>query len=71
MSPVPKSLHTVTVLVAMARLILDNKPHYTPYDAVYAAIQSLGYAAEADHYSLAQQAFKKLLKVTPQFKNSL
>lgn len=66
MSPVPKSLHTVTVLVAMARLILDAKPHYTPFDAVYAALSTLGYPAESDHYSLAQQAFKKLSKVAPQ-----
>lgn len=66
MSPVPKSLHTVTVLVAMSRLILDAKPHYTAYDAVYAAMSALGYPAEADHYSLAQQAFKKLNKVAPQ-----
>ena len=66
MSPVPKSLHTVTVLVTMAKLIQDAKPYYTPYDAVYAAVSALGYPAEADHYSLAQQAFKKLSKVAPQ-----
>lgn len=64
MSPVPKSLHTVTVLVAMARLILDARPYYTPYDAVYASLSALGYPSESDYYSLAQQAFKKLSKVT-------
>ena len=62
MSPFPKSLHTVTVIVAMARLILDAKPHYTPYDAVYAALSALGYPSESDHYGLALQALKKLNK---------
>ena len=59
---VPKSLHTVTVLVAMSRLILDSKPHYTVADTVYKALETLGYPAESDNYGLALQALKKLNK---------
>ena len=62
MSPVPKSLHTVTVLVTMAKLIQETRPHYIKEDAVYKALDVLGYPTESDHYGLALQALKKLNK---------
>jgi len=62
MSLVPKSLHTVTVLVTLAKLIKETRPHYTSEDAVYKALDTLGYASTADHYGLALQALKKLNK---------
>jgi hypothetical protein len=58
----PKSLHTVTVLVAVAKLIQDTKLGYSAFDAVYQALVVLGYSSEEDHYSLALQALKKLNK---------
>ena len=64
MPPVPKSLHTVTVLITMAKLIQETRPHYTKEDAVYKALETLGYTSTADHYGLALQALKKLNKVT-------
>ena len=60
----PKSLHTVTVLVAVARLFLAQAPHYNAFGAVHAALQSLGYTEEQDTYSLTQQAIKKLNKAS-------
>lgn len=62
MSPVPKSLHTVTVLIAMAKLIQETRTHYTSEDAVYKALDTLGYSSTDDHYGLALQALKKLNK---------
>lgn len=59
----PKSLHTVTVLVAMARLIRAQRPQYTAEDAVYQAMYQMGYSAESDHYGLVAQAVKKLNRI--------
>lgn len=58
----PMSLHTVSVLVAVAKLIQDTKPDHSAFDAVYQALVVLGYSSESDHYSLALQALKKLNK---------
>lgn len=58
----PKSLHTVSVIVAVAKLFLVSAPHYNAYGAVHAALQALGYKEEEDIYSLTQQAIKKLNK---------
>ena len=60
---IPKSLHTVTVLVAMARIIRAQRPQYTVQDAVYQALHQLDYAPEKDCYGLAEQAIKRLSKI--------
>lgn len=68
---VPKSLHTVTVLVVMARTIYKASAIETTIgtvytislrSAVYDALETLGFCREADFYDLADQAIKKLSK---------
>ena len=69
---VPKSLHTVTVLVVMAEQILKAAEFKSSIgatlslisvsDAVYKALDSLGYPSNADFYGLADMAIKKLNK---------
>lgn len=55
---IPKSLHTVTVLVAFARALLGSPSHnaYTADGAIRAAIVALGYGATPDTYGLAVRA---------------
>lgn len=59
---VPKSLHTVTTLVAVAKLIKANAPTLDNAKAVEQALNVLGYNIEFDEYKLTEQALKKLNK---------
>jgi hypothetical protein len=68
---VPKSLHTVSVLVVMARTIYKASAFQTTIGTVYSvsitgavhqALEALGYTVDADFYGLADQAIKKLNK---------
>lgn len=62
---IPKSLHTVTALVNLAKHLKDkdsSKNHDIHY--VYVAAEILGYPMETvDVHSMRQQALKKLSKV--------
>lgn len=62
---IPKSLHTVTVIVAIARELaaLGSRPQYG--DHVADAVAVLGYACTSDTYGLADKARKVLAKVAP------
>lgn len=55
MKTIPKSLHTVTVLVAVAREIRAYREN-TDSDAVTDALAILGYADSPDTYQLADKA---------------
>lgn len=59
---IPKSLHTVTVIVAVARELaaLGSRPQYG--DHVADAVAVLGYADAHDAYGLADKARKALAK---------
>lgn len=59
--PLAKSLHTVTVLVRVARDIQARQPMATD-DAVTRALELLGLADMPDTYRLALQAEKQLNK---------
>lgn len=62
--PLPKSLHTVTVLVRVATLLRGAKfPPLTAPEAVDAALDILGYDPENDPYGLAAAAAKQMDKV--------
>lgn len=52
----PKSLHTVTVLVNVARAVADLDGTMTCDDALSAARAILGYADSPDTYGLADKA---------------
>lgn len=61
MKPIPKSLHTVTVLVAIARSYMKH----TGCDAKLAVFQAtveLGIGECPDIYGLCEQAVRKLSK---------
>ena len=62
MKPIPKSLHTVTVLVAVARELRQFFPGIETTDAVARALRVLGYADTADTYGLAEKARAILAK---------
>jgi len=57
----PKSLHTVTALIAVAKLIKQGNPQ-SNQDAVLSALAVLGYTEEQDTYKLTLQAVAKLNK---------
>lgn len=59
----PKSLHTVTVLVTMARMILESGQETTNAGAVLAASLMLGYTESMDTYGLRDAAVKKLNRI--------
>ena len=59
--PIPKSLHTVTVLVTMAQLYVDMG--YSVAGAMERTVVALGYADSPDVYNLVQQATAKLVKI--------
>lgn len=59
---VPKSLHTVTVLVVMARMVRAARPAFTVEQCIQTALEQLGYTVEQDIYKLTEQALKKLNK---------
>lgn len=58
--PLPKSLHTVTVLVAIARA--HDARMGAPYNGLDYALDILGYSGCRDEYSLRAQAAAKLSK---------
>lgn len=63
--PLPKSLHTVTVLVQVARRLMKSSQHTVPsaVAAVDMALSILGYDADTDDtYNLKAQAIAKLGK---------
>ena len=59
--PIPKSLHTVTVLVKLAGLFQRTQGYY-PADALAAAVAFLGYADTPDAHGLAAAALKVMGK---------
>jgi hypothetical protein len=59
--PVAKSLHTITVLVQVARLIGRHEPEFTPQGCVNAAMRELGLANRPDPYGLADRALAILI----------
>lgn len=61
--PIPKSLHTVTVFVAMSQLYIDMG--YSVAGAVERTVAALGYADSPDVYNLITQATNKLVKLNP------
>ena len=58
-----KSLHTVTVLVTMARVLQDNGKYPTAQDAVIEAAALLGYTPDMDTYGLIAAAVKKMNRI--------
>lgn len=60
--PLAKSLHTVTVLVRVARLLLKRDLAFSNVEAVNGALQVLGLDDMPDSYGLAVQAVKQLNK---------
>ena len=60
--PLAKSLHTVTVLVRVAKLLLKHDLAYSPVEAVAGALASLGLDTMPDTYGLAAAALKQLRK---------
>ena len=64
MKPLPKSLHTVTVLVKVAELIYaQNDVHGLDKEgAVANALRILGYSVDNDPHGLAAAAIKQLSK---------
>lgn len=59
----PKSLHTVTVLVTMARMLQNSGEYPTAYGALCRAADLLGYTVAMDTYGLLQQALKKMNRI--------
>ena len=61
--PVAKSLHTITVIVQVARLFIADSRLAMPKDkddAVAKAMETLGLAGREDPYGLAATARKQL-----------
>ena len=58
--PLAKSLHTVTVIVRVAKALRPLHPNSTPEQQVELALMVLGYVDAADPYGLAQAALKQL-----------
>lgn len=59
--PLPKSIHTVSAIVNVARLIMANTTA-TQAAAVRDALEALGYSPENDPYGLAATALRQLEK---------
>jgi hypothetical protein len=57
---IPKSLHTVSVLLAVAKLLRSHLTGLTSCDYVDIAASSLGYADADDVYGLKAAAVRKL-----------
>jgi hypothetical protein len=55
----PKSLHTVTVLVNVARRYVEVE-RYPANEAIEKALEDLGYGGAPDPYGLASAALKAL-----------
>lgn len=54
--PIPKSLHTITVFINVAKLLRTHNPKMTKKAAIRAAVRNLGYALARDPYDLASKA---------------
>jgi hypothetical protein len=59
MKTLAKSLHTVTVLVNVAKRYIECE-RYTPADAVLKALEDLGYADCDDPYGLRAKAVHQI-----------
>ena len=57
--PLPKSLHTVTAIVRVARFIYNEGCPSRP-EAIADAIDILGYRGAADPYGLAAASLKQM-----------
>lgn len=60
--PIAKSLHTVTVLVRVARLLIKQNLACSNVDALMDALDALGLSEMPDTYGLIEQALKQLSK---------
>jgi hypothetical protein len=61
--PIPKSLHTVTVIIAAASIMREHMGEGEPVaDAVRYALEVLGYANTPDTYNLSAAALKQMEK---------
>lgn len=58
--PIPKSLHTVTVLRKFAALRMTGDPNQRPADAVAEVLELLGYADTPDTHELAAKTVEML-----------
>lgn len=59
---IPKSLHTVTVLVVFAKALYAQSNGYTMKECLTNAVAQLGYIDTPDTHALIAQAIKKLTK---------
>lgn len=59
---IPKSLHTVTVLVQLTRHLQSMQPSCSIETCLFKAIDILGYMDATDIHGLTLQALKKLRK---------
>lgn len=60
--PIAKSLHTITVLVRVARDIKARHPERDTFSAVYAALDLLGLGDMPDDHGLVSATLKQLGK---------
>ena len=61
--PLAKSLHTITVLVRVARDIQKRHPERDAFSAVYAALDILGLDDSIDDHGLVSATLKQLGKI--------
>lgn len=61
MKPIPKSLHTVTVLRRVASHIADTE-ELLPEDCLQQALDVLGLSGLEDSYGLVQQAKAQIIR---------
>jgi len=59
---IPKSLHTVTVIVAVARVYMGAPFNQSAAVSIGVAVEALGYADTPDTYELASKARAILAK---------
>ncbi len=60
MKQIPKSLHTITVLARVARLVKPQHPNASDEQLIAIAAIELGYVDAADPYMLKFKALKAL-----------
>jgi hypothetical protein len=61
--PLPKSLHTVTVIVRVAKALRPLHPHATAEGLAGIALLALGYVLTDDPYGLERAAIAQLQAV--------
>jgi len=59
---IPKSLHTVTVIVQLTKHLHAAKPQFPVETSLFKALDILGYIDAPDVHGLTLQALKKLSK---------